>query len=112
MKREKAQPSTAITANLRKVKQEEFAQWCKDKGLIQADTLGAIIDWYMTLDGTTRALVTDALEARDMAAVSVLALERVASDAGVDVAEMQAVRQVFVDRVKKSLDEKRKQSRA
>ena len=73
----RAEPSTAVTANLRKAQQETFAEWCRTERYVQADTLGAILEWFMGIDPTLRALILEKIEADDKMAVAMIVLRRI-----------------------------------
>lgn len=76
----RVEKTTSMSANVRVSTKETFSDFCKEQDWIQANLLGAILDWYMGLDPTTRLLVADKLDQRDKAAVARLVLERMARE--------------------------------
>ena len=72
--------NVAVSLNVRVSIRDDFARFCREKGEIQADTLGALIEWFMQLNESTRITVMAKLKGGERVAVAKLALERIIAD--------------------------------
>lgn len=70
-------PLIAVKANVRRPIRDAFAAFCREKGEIQADTLGRLIEWFVALPEPTRLLVMAKLKGDEALAVARIALERI-----------------------------------
>ena len=77
MRVDKAEKTTSVSMNARVSDRDDFSNFCKDNGLVQANTLGRLVRWFMQLDPTARLLVNNKLHVNDHDAVTRLALCRI-----------------------------------
>lgn len=90
----KKEVTATMKANVRVSIRDDFASFCREKGEIQADTLGTLIEWFMDLPDMARIAVMAKLKAGDRVAVAKLALQRIIESEAADESPPKSQRRV------------------
>ena len=80
-KPESTEAQASVTVNLRASSNTKLSEMCKANRQVKKHVISDVIDWYVNIDATTRALVVDDgrhLDPRDLPAIARTVLHRMA----------------------------------
>lgn len=72
----RAGPLTSVKASVRETTYDKFRDFCREHGESQANLHGMLLEWFMSMDATTRTIILERLNSEDIQGATIIALAK------------------------------------